>query len=262
MATKKSKNPKKLTKHQREIFDLLDQGHMIEIDKSNMPSICGLSISPQTRYFLTENRYVTKKDKNKSVETKGNGFVISEKGRKILELNPSPEENSLILRIEENSKQTANYQIDKINLYVLSVVKHITKRSWESVQNDSLLKNQLDTIVNQLSKEDKIVKSIMNEFDLLSNVQKDIEYLKFGEYEDGEGHTCTGASKQSIGFKKTKGLIISELNIKAEHKNSIKQIVYPGPPESQNKNMKFSSRSLFSLFLIIITLIFLWRAFF
>ncbi len=263
MATKKSKKPNKLTKQRREILDLLNQGHMIEIDKSNMPSICGLSIHPH-RFFLTENRYVTRKDKNKSVETKGNGFVISEKGKKYIELNPSLEKNSLILRIKENSKQTANYQIDKIKLYVLSVVKHITKRSWESVQNDSWLKNQLDTIVNQLSKDNRIVKSIMNEFSLglLSDIQNDIEYLKFGEYRDEEGYTCTGASKQSIGFKKTKGLVIAELNIKAEHNNSIKQTVYTGQSESQNKNMKLSLGSPFSLFLIIVTLIFLWVAFF
>ncbi len=41
-------------------------------------------IQPQTRYFLTDNRLIMRLDKSKSVETKGNGFIISEKGRLLL----------------------------------------------------------------------------------------------------------------------------------------------------------------------------------
>jgi len=70
----------KLTKLQREILELLRDGPMITIDRYNMAFLGDRPIQPQTRYFLTDKRLVTRKDKAKNVETKGNGYVISPKG--------------------------------------------------------------------------------------------------------------------------------------------------------------------------------------
>jgi len=81
---------RKLTKTQREVLELLNLGHMMVIDRYNTASIGNHNIAPQTRYFLTENRYVCRKDKSKSVKTKGNGLVITDKGRRALENSPPP----------------------------------------------------------------------------------------------------------------------------------------------------------------------------
>ena len=80
----------KLTKIQREVLELLNDGAMMVIDVHNMPSIGDRVLSPQTRYSLTEKRLITRMDKSKSVESKGNGFVITEKGRRVLNVNPPP----------------------------------------------------------------------------------------------------------------------------------------------------------------------------
>ncbi len=80
VATKKQL---KLTKKQFEILDLLAKGGLILIDSMNMASIGEKRIAPQTRYFLTDNRLVTRKDKTKAVATLGNGFIITPKGIKI-----------------------------------------------------------------------------------------------------------------------------------------------------------------------------------
>ena len=82
MTTKKQL---KLTKIRAEILETLAQGEMILIDSMNMATIGERSITPQTRYFLTNKRLVTRKDKTKAVTTSGNGFVITPKGRKILQ---------------------------------------------------------------------------------------------------------------------------------------------------------------------------------
>ena len=87
MATQKTK---KLTKAQREILQLLEEGQVMTIDQYNMASIGKRGVGPQTRYFLTNNKYVTKIDKTKSVETKGNGYIITEEGRKALSESPAP----------------------------------------------------------------------------------------------------------------------------------------------------------------------------
>ncbi|MDK1030200.1 MAG: HNH endonuclease signature motif containing protein [Anaerolineae bacterium] len=93
----------KLTKIQREVLELLENGAVMTIDCYNMPSIGDRNLSPQTRYFLTDKRLVTRKDKTKSVETKGNGFVITDKGRNVLSKNPSPKKRkvSRILKKEK-----------------------------------------------------------------------------------------------------------------------------------------------------------------
>jgi 5-methylcytosine-specific restriction endonuclease McrA len=66
------------------VLQLLNDGQIMAIDRHNMASLENRNVAPQTRYFLTANRYVTRKDKKKSLETKGNGYIISEKGRKAL----------------------------------------------------------------------------------------------------------------------------------------------------------------------------------
>lgn len=80
----------KLTKVQREVLELLESGAVMVIDSYNMPSIKGRNLSPQTRYTLTEKRLVSRKDKSKPVDAKGNGFIITEKGRRVLANNPPP----------------------------------------------------------------------------------------------------------------------------------------------------------------------------
>ncbi len=82
MATKKQL---KLTKIQAEILEALVLGEMISIDSMNLATMGERSIAPQTRYFLTDNRLVTRKDKTKAVTTSGNGFVITPKGAKTLQ---------------------------------------------------------------------------------------------------------------------------------------------------------------------------------
>lgn len=76
--------PIKLTKLQREVLEALKSGALITLDEHNMPSLGGRALQPQTRYFFTENRLITRADKTRSVEAKGNGFTISAKGLALL----------------------------------------------------------------------------------------------------------------------------------------------------------------------------------
>jgi len=85
-----NKRLKKLTPSQREILQLLAEGQVMSIDKYNLPSIGLRNITPQTRYFLTNNRFVTRINPKKSVQTKGNGYIITERGRKVLLQSPIP----------------------------------------------------------------------------------------------------------------------------------------------------------------------------
>ncbi|MEZ5530460.1 MAG: HNH endonuclease [Porticoccaceae bacterium] len=73
-----------ITKVQREVLELLKNGKIMVVDERNLPFINGKFISPQTRDSLTDNCLICKKDKNKRVRAKGNGFVITEKGLEIL----------------------------------------------------------------------------------------------------------------------------------------------------------------------------------
>jgi len=85
----KEKNFKRLTKIQMEIMDLLTQNKIMTIDRMNMAAIEERDVASNTRYFMTDNNFVTRKDKTKTITTKGNGYVISEKGLRVLELNRS-----------------------------------------------------------------------------------------------------------------------------------------------------------------------------
>lgn len=78
----------RLTKVQREILEALRDGGIIRIDRANMPWLGDRCLSPQTRYFLTDNRLVERQDKTKSVESEGNGLVLSAKGLALLESLP------------------------------------------------------------------------------------------------------------------------------------------------------------------------------
>ncbi len=78
---------RKLIRVQQEVLQLLNEGQVMVIDKNNMATILNQNIAPQTRYFLTKKRYVTRKDNSKPVETKGNGYIITERGRKALATN-------------------------------------------------------------------------------------------------------------------------------------------------------------------------------
>ncbi|GBO85039.1 hypothetical protein A6779_18825 [Marinobacter adhaerens] len=78
------KKSQKLTKVQAEVLGLLDAGAVMAIDSTNLAKIGDRDIASKTRYFLTDNRLVTRKDKNKAVTTTGNGYVITEKGKKLL----------------------------------------------------------------------------------------------------------------------------------------------------------------------------------
>lgn len=73
------------------------------INRHNTPSIEGRELSPQTRYSLTKKQFVTRKNKSKRVDAKGNGFVITEKGRRFLADNPLPttRKSSIIIKNEK-----------------------------------------------------------------------------------------------------------------------------------------------------------------
>ena len=74
----------KLTKLQREILEALKSGALITLDEYNMPWLGDRALQAPTRYFLTENRLVTRQDKTRSVDAKNNGFTISPKGLALL----------------------------------------------------------------------------------------------------------------------------------------------------------------------------------
>jgi hypothetical protein len=74
----------KLTKIQKEVLTELDNGAILEVDPMNLTKIGDRDVAFSTRTFLTKNRLVVRKDKSKAVTTKGNGFVISEKGKRAL----------------------------------------------------------------------------------------------------------------------------------------------------------------------------------
>lgn len=74
----------KLTKIRRQTLEMLLDGRMMEISSMNEARIGSEPVAQETRYFLTKNRLIERKDKTKSVTTKGNGFIISDKGLRVL----------------------------------------------------------------------------------------------------------------------------------------------------------------------------------
>ena len=51
---------------------------------AHWPALSARALSFDDQEYLTENRLVTRLDKSKSAEAKGNGFVISEKGKRVV----------------------------------------------------------------------------------------------------------------------------------------------------------------------------------
>ena len=77
----------RLTVIQQEVLELLFIGNIMTVDRMNIASIGKKNISASICYFLTRYRLVTRKDKSKSIHTKGNGYIISKKGKDTLLLN-------------------------------------------------------------------------------------------------------------------------------------------------------------------------------
>lgn len=75
----------KLTALQLEVLRALRDGQLITLDKHNMPWLGTRALQPQTRYFLTQNRLVTRSDAGRAAESDGNGFTISKKGLAVLQ---------------------------------------------------------------------------------------------------------------------------------------------------------------------------------
>lgn len=75
----------KLTKIRRIALQALADGGLMTIDKQNLAHIGNLSVAPVNRYFFTQKRLVTRLDKTKSIEVEGNGYVITDKGRHLIE---------------------------------------------------------------------------------------------------------------------------------------------------------------------------------
>jgi hypothetical protein len=78
------KDIKILTQVQRAILESLRDGGMITVDRQNMPWLGDRMLQPATKYVLTDNGLITRLDKSRPVEAKGNGFMISEKGLSVL----------------------------------------------------------------------------------------------------------------------------------------------------------------------------------
>ena len=103
-------NIRSLTAIQKEILELLSKGKIISINKYNLGAIGERSVAPNTTWFLTKNKLVTRKDKSKSIITKGNGYIISEKGKQVLELCNSRKKraNPRILISEKKCRRCKN----------------------------------------------------------------------------------------------------------------------------------------------------------
>lgn len=76
----------KLTKIRRTALQELANGGLMTIDKQNLAHIGSLSVAPVNRYFFTQKRLVTRLDKTKSIEAEGNGYIITDKDRKLIEI--------------------------------------------------------------------------------------------------------------------------------------------------------------------------------
>jgi len=117
----------RLTKAQREILEALRDGGTITVDRHNMPWLGTRSLSPQTRYFLTENRLVERHDRTKAVETNGNGLVISAKGLATLAAAPKPKPVSTAARVEKPPELATDRQRDYAGALGLAFPADITK---------------------------------------------------------------------------------------------------------------------------------------
>jgi hypothetical protein len=76
--------PLQLTATQRRTLKSLAEGLVMTVDRTGAPCMCCEWVAPATRDFLVEHRLITRVDKTKPVETSGNGFTITPKGRRLL----------------------------------------------------------------------------------------------------------------------------------------------------------------------------------
>lgn len=78
--------PIKLTPLQRDWLQALAAGGMLVPDAHNLLWLGDRIMAHMTREFLIKHRLITRFDKTRDIKTKGNGFVISDKGREVLAL--------------------------------------------------------------------------------------------------------------------------------------------------------------------------------
>lgn len=83
----------KLTDTQREILQVLSNGAILLLDKNNLlslpdplPGRNSAALQSSTRSFLIKNHLIEKFDKNHDIKTNCNGYIISDQGRKVLNL--------------------------------------------------------------------------------------------------------------------------------------------------------------------------------
>lgn len=76
-----------MTAVQREVLTALDQGGMLVQDRQNTLHVAGLTLQPRTREILMKNKLIERLDKARGPGVKGNGFVITAKGRALLTSN-------------------------------------------------------------------------------------------------------------------------------------------------------------------------------
>lgn len=69
----------------RDLLKELAAGELLRVDVHNILWLRDRALTQGTRTVLMRERLVTRLDKTKAAETHGNGFVISDRGRKILE---------------------------------------------------------------------------------------------------------------------------------------------------------------------------------
>lgn len=67
------------------VLEVLSEGELLYIDSYGIHKIGDRTFADRTRKTLTRQRLIERKDKTKRVETRGNGFIISKKGLKVLE---------------------------------------------------------------------------------------------------------------------------------------------------------------------------------
>lgn len=82
----------KLTSAQREILEELAKGAMLAFNEfgqlclpTPLPGRNSGALQHVTRDFMMKNRLIERFDKTKDARTKGNGYIISAKGRSLLE---------------------------------------------------------------------------------------------------------------------------------------------------------------------------------
>lgn len=87
----------KMTQIQRETLEALARGAMLTLDQYNilnlsdaLPGRNSPMVTGSVRDFLTRNRLVERLDKTRDLKVKGNGYIISAKGRAALSREGDP----------------------------------------------------------------------------------------------------------------------------------------------------------------------------